>query len=208
MFLFWIALFVSIFYIAVTVYFFGAKVVAEKDLSKIGGFLAGIFTPLTFLWLICTVYSQSEDSKLTRDYLVNEMAIAGQKSLPVFSYIDYGYTTRKFNGREFKTTHFRFFNSGSSISNFKLTYENSDNWDFTANWKSGEFNRISVEGFDIKQKLPKKYDVSFTDGYGFTKKYHLVIKRDYEHIKRTDLNKVPGAIYAIQGELIPVEEGL
>ncbi|MGV2141367.1 hypothetical protein ACQZ45_25595 [Agrobacterium sp. 16-2014-1-2a] len=47
------------------------KVDAEK-LNSLGDFLAGLFAPVAFLWLIVTVFLQKQELKLTRDELIEQ----------------------------------------------------------------------------------------------------------------------------------------
>ncbi len=54
--------------------------VANNNLNSVGDFLAGLFSPLAFLWLIATVLIQSNELSLQRDELAENRAVMGKQA--------------------------------------------------------------------------------------------------------------------------------
>ncbi|MEW9616044.1 hypothetical protein AB3G45_19705 [Shinella sp. S4-D37] len=54
--------------------------VVNNNLNSVGDFLAGLFSPLAFLWLIATVLIQSNELSLQRDELAENRAVMGKQA--------------------------------------------------------------------------------------------------------------------------------
>lgn len=57
-----------------------ARYVANNNLNSVGDFLAGVFSPLAFLWLIATVFIQSKELSLQRDEITENREVMKEQA--------------------------------------------------------------------------------------------------------------------------------
>jgi len=64
--------------VVAAIWFFFSAAVYRRDANEIGDFLAGVFAPLAFLWLIAAVFLQREELSAQRQELKASRAVAQQ----------------------------------------------------------------------------------------------------------------------------------
>jgi len=65
-------LYLGTFIVEALVYGGSGKWVVDKELNSLGDFLAGLFAPVAFLWLIVTVFLQKQELSLTRNEMIEQ----------------------------------------------------------------------------------------------------------------------------------------